>query len=72
MCSAHIAGDIAKGVLIMQCVDTWKLAVNGTKQPKPRFASRGDQEKQSLSSEKNAPIATKSACKFLLLRLSNR
>ena len=57
---------VGKRVLKTGWVDTWKVAKEGTKEPKSRLALRFDQKEQRLIREKIAPTTTKSACKFML------
>ena len=64
--SNHVAGDLGKRILRTRWVDTWKVATDGTKEPKSSLVVRRDQEEKSLFLEKFAPTASKAACIFLL------
>ena len=62
--SNHVAGDLGKRILRTRWDDTWKVATDGTKEPKSSLVVRRDQEEKSLFLEKFAPTASKTACIF--------
>ena len=59
LASNHVAGDLGKRILRTRWVDTWKVATDGTKEPKSSLAVRRDQEEKSLLLETFAPTASK-------------